>query len=132
MTDSETAIRAARAAINEAIARRDAEAIGAWLLPDYHVVTARSMQRISREDSVRSWTDMFAKDPTATYDRLPEIIHINDEWGMAQEHGRWSGTLNANDGPLALEGVYAAKWHNTPGGWRLQAEMFTPLKVTRP
>ena len=132
MTDSETAIRAARTALNDAIARRDPDAIGAWLLPSYHVVTARSMQRVSREDSMRSWTEMFAKDPAATYDRVPELIHINDEWGMAQEHGRWSGTLTAIDGLLAIEGVYAAKWHCTAEGWRLQAEVFTPMKVSRP
>jgi ketosteroid isomerase-like protein len=131
MTEHETAIRAARAAINDAIARRDAEGIGAFLLPSFHVVTARSMQRVSGEDSVRSWTELFAKDPAATYDRVPDTIHVNDEWGMAQEHGRWSGTVNANDGPIALEGVYAAKWHCTADGWKLQAEIFTPLKVSR-
>jgi len=103
--DSIDAIRAARIAINEAITRRDPDAIAAFLLPDYHVVTARSMQRNGREESVRSWADMFARDPTATYDRVPEQIHVNEGWGMAEEHGRWSGTLMANDGPLALAGV---------------------------
>lgn len=129
--DSTAAIRAARSAINEAIARRDPDGIAAFLLPDYHVVTARSMQRYGRDESARSWEDMFARDHTATYGRIPAEIHVNDEWGMAEEHGRWMGTLTANDGPMALEGVYAAKWHNTAEGWRLQAEIFTPLKVER-
>ena len=130
MSSSEAAIRAARTSINEAIQRRDPEAIGAFLLPAYHVVTARSMQRVSREDSVRSWMDIFAKDPAATYEREPDVIHVNDEWGMAQEHGRWSGIINAKEGPLHLEGVYAAKWHLTSEGWRLQAEIFTPLRLS--
>ena len=56
---------------------------------------------------------------------------MNEEWGMAEEHGRWSGTLMANDGPMELAGVYAAKWHHTAQGWLLQAEIFTPLTVVR-
>lgn len=131
-TDSEQAIRSARAEINDAIARRDLEAIGAFLLPAYHVVTARSMQRDGKEASLRSWADMFERDATATYDRTPHDIYVNEEWGMAEEHGRWTGTLMANDGPLSLAGVYAAKWHNTADGWLLQAEIFTPLTVLRP
>ena len=125
------AIRTAREAINDAIARRDVEGIAAYFLDNYHVVTARSMQRDGRDASARSWEDMFARDATATYGRMPDEIHVNDEWGMAEEHGRWTGTLMAADGPLALEGVYAAKWHYTAEGWMLQAEIFTPLTVER-
>lgn len=131
MTDSHDAIRAARAAINDAIDRRDPAGIAAFLLPDYLVVTARSMQRIGRDASVRSWVNMFEHDATATYSRTPDEIHINEAWGMAQEHGRWEGTLTAADGPMKLAGIYAAKWHNTANGWRLQAEIFTPLNVER-
>lgn len=129
--DSRQAIRAARAAINVAIARRDPDAIAAFLLPSYHVVTARSMQRNGKDDSVRSWAEMFDRDSSATYDRMPDEIHVNEEWGMAEEHGRWTGTLTVNDGPMELAGVYAAKWHHTAEGWLLQAEIFTPLTVVR-
>ena len=128
---SEEAIRAAREAINQAITRRDPAAIGEFLLPHYHVVTARSMHRDGKDASVRSWEDMFRRDETATYDRTPVEIHINEGWGMAEEHGRWSGTLRTIDGPLSMDGVYAAKWHLTEDGWRLEAEIYTPLTITR-
>jgi ketosteroid isomerase-like protein len=131
VTNSIEAIRAARTTINEAISSRDLETIARFLLPNYHVVTARSMQRNGRDESMKSWADMFARDTTATYDRVPEQIHVNDGWGMAEEHGRWTGTLMANDGPMALAGVYAAKWHLTEAGWQLQAEIFTPIEITR-
>ncbi len=131
-TDSQQAIRAARAAINEAIDRRDDQGIAAFFLPTYHVVTARSMHRDGKEQSRRSWADMFARDKTARYGRMPDEIYVNEEWGMAEEHGRWSGTIMANDGPLEVAGVYAAKWHNTAEGWLLEAEIFTPLTVARP
>jgi len=122
-------ILAARDAINRAIADRDAAGIAAYLLPTYHVVTARSMHRDGREASAKSWADLFAHDADATYSRTPEQIHVNDGWGMAQEHGRWTGTVSTKEGPLELGGVYAAKWHLAEGEWRLEAEIFTPLVV---
>jgi len=131
MNESCQAIRAARAAINEAIARHDSDAIAAFLLPSYHVVTARNMQRSGREESIRSWADMFKRDASATHDGIPDEIHVNEDWGMAEEHGRWTGTLMANDGPIALAGVYAAKWQFNAEGWLLQAEIFTPITITR-
>ncbi len=130
--DSQQAIRAARAAINDAIDRRDSEGIAAFLLPTYHVVTARSMHRDGKEQSRRSWADMFERDQGAMYGRMPDEIYVNEEWGMAEEHGRWSGTVNANDGLLEVTGVYAAKWHYTAEGWLLEAEIFTPLTIVRP
>ena len=131
MDDSTAAILAVRSEINAAIARRDAATIGAYLLPTYHVVTARSMHRDGREESVKSWAAMFDRDAAATYGRNPEQVHVNEGWGMAQEHGRWSGTITTREGVLELSGVYAAKWHNTPDGWRLEAEIFTPLLIDR-
>jgi ketosteroid isomerase-like protein len=129
---SRDAILAARSAINEAIDRRDPEGIAAYFLPTYHVVTARSMHRDGKDASRRSWADLFARDAAATYGRFPDEIHINDDWGMAEEHGRWRGSINANDGLLEVSGVYAAKWHLTQEGWLLEAEIFTPLSVERP
>jgi len=129
--DSREAIRAARAAINDAIARRDHAGIGAFFLPTYHVVTARSMQRSGQEQSADSWAVLFARDATATHESIPEEIDVYEEWGMAAERGQWRATLTANDGPMAITGVYAAKWHLTSDGWRLQAEMFTPLRCER-
>lgn len=131
MTSSE-AIRAARAEIDDAIARRDAAAIAAFLLPSYRVVTARSKHRDGREESAESWQRMFERDPGATHASTPVEIHVNEEWGMAEEHGRWEGRVTTSTGPLELAGVYAAKWHFTAEGWRLQAEIFTPLRVARP
>lgn len=124
---SEEAIRAARAAMNDAIARRDVEAIAALLLPSYHVVTARSQQRDGRDAAAASWRVMFER--TSAHIATPEAIHMNEPWGMAEEHGRWEGVVATKEGPLALAGVYAAKWHDTAEGWRLQAEIFTPLTV---
>jgi len=122
-------ILAAREAINRAIAARDVDGIAAHFLPNYFVVTPRSKHCIGREASTNSWADVFARDPKATYSRTPEQIHVNDGWGMAQEHGRWTATISAKAGLLELAGVYAAKWQMADGEWRLEAEIFTPLTV---
>jgi len=129
MSESQDAIRAARAAINEAIARRDAEAIGAFFAPRYHVTTARSFQYDGKEACVRGWANMLSRGDESTHHNVPEEIHVNEGWGMAEEHGRWTGTVVTRTGPLAVEGVYAAKWQQTPEGWLLQAEIFTPLSI---
>jgi uncharacterized protein (TIGR02246 family) len=121
-----------RESINEAISRRDPDGIAAFLLPDYVVVTARSMQRDGREASTRSWADMFAHDEQAVYTRTPEEVHVNEGWGMAQEHGRWTGTVTTREGIMRLAGVYAAKWQRGAEGWRLRAEIFTPLTIDAP
>lgn len=120
-------ILAARDAINRAIAARDVAAIVGYLQPGYHVVTARSVHRTGRDASAKTWADLFASDPVAAYVRTPEQVHVNEDAGMAQEHGRWSGTVSTERGPVRLTGVYAAKWHRTGDGWRLEAEIFTPL-----
>ena len=127
--DAEASIRAARDAFNDAIARRDADAIAALLLPSYHVITARSRQRDGQDASTSSWRNLFVHDPTATHASTPDRIHVNVGWGMAEEHGHWTGTLTAKTGPMTITGVYAAKWHLTAEGWLLQAEMFTPLDI---
>lgn len=128
---SASQIIAARNAINQAIADRNPAAIVAWLQPHYHVVTARGVHRTGRDESAKTWTDLFARDPYVTYLRTPDEIHVNDELGMAQEHGRWTGIVSGEQGQERLTGVYAAKWHRTDEGWRLEAEIFTPL-VERP
>ena len=122
-------ILAARERVNRAIAERDLDAIAAHLLPSYHVVTARSMHRNGRESSTLSWSELFARDPNAKHSRTPSEIHVNEGWGMAQEHGHWTATIAAAQGVLEVTGVYAAKWHFADGEWRLDAEIFTPLTI---
>jgi ketosteroid isomerase-like protein len=122
------AVRQARAAFNDAIARRDATAMVAFLLPTYHIVTGRSAQKHGVPENLQTWTEMFRADATVTYVRTPVDVEVNEDWGLAHESGRWKGTLTASDGPVVVSGVYAAKWQRTTGGqWLLQSEIFTTL-----
>lgn len=120
-------VRAARAAFNAAIQRRDTAAIGALFLPSYHIVSGRSAQAHGRADALALWAVIF-RDSTAGYVRTPREVRANTQWGLAEELGDWAGQVTAADGPVRARGVYAAKWQRDKAGrWRLQAEVFTTL-----
>lgn len=122
------AVHDARDRYNAAIARRDAAAIGAMLLPSYHLVTGRSVQSHGREGEIAKWRTLFVDDTSVAYVRTPDRIQVNAGWGLAEEHGTWVGRLTAPDGPVRVSGVYGAKWQRaTDGRWLLQAEVFTTL-----
>ena len=126
---SQEAITAARHALNRAIVAKDANAIADLLADAHHVITALNSQRSGREESRKAWTEMFASDPEATFERTPTQIEVNEELGMAHETGDWTGTFRAGADPVNVSGVYAAKWERAPDGrWLLLAEIFTPLK----
>jgi hypothetical protein len=100
-----------------------------FLLPTYHVVTGRSVQKQGIEENIRTWTEMFSADPLVTYVRTPVDVEVNEEWGLAHESGRWKGTIGASDGLATVSGAYSAKWQRTTAGrWLLQAEIFTTLE----
>lgn len=125
---SHEAIAAARNALNRAIVAKDANAIADLLAEAYHVVTALNSQRSGREESRKAWEEMFVSDPAATFERIPAQIEVNEELGMAQETGVWTGRFRAGADPVNVSGVYAAKWERAPDGrWLLLAEVFTPL-----
>jgi ketosteroid isomerase-like protein len=121
-------IRAARAASNVAIARRDVEAIVSFLLPTYHIVTGRGVARGGIEASRRSWRELFRGDPAVQYVRTPREIRVNEALGLAHEVGEWTGTHTAEGAPVRVSGVYAAQWQRVADGrWLLAAEIFTML-----
>jgi ketosteroid isomerase-like protein len=123
-----TAIRSARERFNGAIASRDTATIAALLLPSYHLVTGRSVQSHGIAEETAIWQGMFA-DSTLLYVRRTREIRANPAWGLAEELGDWTGRLTAPDGPVRVNGSYAAKWQrDTRGAWRLQSEVFTTLR----
>ena len=126
-TATSGAIRAARERFNAAIASRDTTTIAALLLPTYHIVTGRSAQGHGVAEEVSLWRTMFA-DTSLIYVRRTREVRANPAWGLAEELGDWTGRLTAPDGPVRVNGSYAAKWQRDTGGnWRLQSEVFTTL-----
>lgn len=131
MTNSETAIRAAREQFNQAIANQDAARIGTFLAPSYHIITGRSVQNHGAPEEAARWAEVFQQDPTALYVRTPREIRINEAWGLAEELGNWRGQYTSENILIHAEGVYAAKWQRaTNGEWVLQSEVFTTMNCT--
>ena len=107
---------------------RDTAVIAALLLPSYHLVTGRSVQSHGVSEEVAILQGMFA-DSTLLYVRRTREVRANPAWGLAEELGDWTGRLTAPDGPVRVNGSYAAKWQRDTGGaWRLQSEVFTTLR----
>ena len=130
---SDELIGAARERFNVAIADKDTETIRALLAPTYHIVTGRSAQNHGRDEEAVRWAEVFRADPTAVYRRTPREITINEEWGIAEELGKWKGNYTADETLIHASGVYAAKWQRAEDGdWVLQVEMFTTLACTGP
>lgn len=120
-------VRAERERYNAAIGQRDTALIASLLLPSYHSVSGRSVQRHGPAAALEFWVSVF-RDSTVGYRRQPDTIEVNEEWGLAAEFGEWTGHVTAADGPARSSGVYAAKWQRARDRrWRLQSEVFTTL-----
>ncbi len=117
-------IRAARAAYNAAIARRDVAGIRAVLGDDYIGIAGSGGERIESADAM---ADYFARAFRTTgflgFVRTPEVVTVADPPARAMERGHWSG------GSLGgrLRGEYLAVWVPTPAGWRLRSETLVTL-----
>jgi ketosteroid isomerase-like protein len=129
----EDLIRVARERFNEAIANRDVETILSVLAPEYHIVTGRSEQSHGADEEAKRWAERFRTDPTVIYHRTQRQVTINEDWGLAEELGDWTGKYIVEGDQVHASGVYAAKWQRAEDGdWLLQAELFTTITCTGP
>ena len=128
-SESSNAIRNARERFNEAIANHDTEMIGMLLAPNYHIVTGRSDQFHGADEEPLRWAAVFEKDPSVIYRRTPREIRVNENWGLAEELGNWTGSYSVENEIVNASGVYSAKWQRAENGnWLIQAEVFTTLE----
>jgi len=124
-----TYIRMARQQYNEAIFRRNADDICAFLTLDYHVVTARGLQSHGIEEQRSRWRAAFEQDSVVVYRRHTKAIRLSEQSGAAQEHGYWTGKYAVGQQTAVAGGVYSAKWLKQASGlWLVQTEVFTTLK----
>ncbi len=133
MKNSKNEIRVIRERFNEAIANHNAETIGKFLAPEYHIVTGRSDQFHGADEEPLRWASVFEKDPKVIYRRTSREIRVNENWGLAEELGDWSGSYSAENGIVNASGVYSAKWQRAENGeWLIQVEVFTTLECDGP
>jgi len=122
----ETAIRAARARSNAAIAKHDVAGIAAHWMPDIHLVTSTSAQGTGREVNAQRMADQFKRRPDTVYVRTPVVVEVMAPWDVASERGEWTGRWTEPDGAVEIGGTYLAQWRKVDGAWLIQAELFVP------
>ena len=130
-TDSSADVRAivaSRSRSNAAIARHDTAGIAREMMPDVTVVSSTSAVGTGVAANVSRMAAQFARRPDTRWVRTPDTIAVFAAWGVASERGHWVGTWTEPDGPLVIRGSYEAQWRRRDGTWRIQGELFVPLR----
>lgn len=127
-TADETAIRAARADSNAAIARHDVAGIRRHWMADVHIVTSTSTQGSGRDVNGDRMAQQFQRRPDTIYVRTPGTVEVFREWNVASERGEWTGRWTEPDGVVDIGGTYLAQWRKTDGVWLIQSELFVPTR----
>lgn len=126
----ERVIRQRRASSNAAIARHDTAGIGAIFADNVVVVTSNSVHGIGRATNLQRFSDQFRTRPDVVYERKPDAVRVYDPWGMASEHGRWTGSWTDGGSKIQISGVYFAKWRLRNGSWLVESETYVPESCT--
>jgi ketosteroid isomerase-like protein len=128
-TDAQ-AIRAARAAQNDAISTGDLDAVTSFWTDDITVrralgspVAGRAAARAAFEPP----TGSAATTPRIVYRRIPNDVEVSPQWPLAFETGVWEGREGSRDGPVIISGRFSAQWVKRDGRWLIRSEVFVAL-----
>jgi ketosteroid isomerase-like protein len=122
----EQQIRRSRAYSNASIARHDTLGVGAAMANDIVVITSRSTKTSGRSNYLITFEDQFRSRPDVVYVRTPDQVRVFAPWGMASEHGTWTGSWTDSDGKIEIGGTYFAKWRKVDGRWLIESETYVP------
>ena len=98
------------------------------MMPDVTVVSSTSAMATGVAANVSRVAAQFARRPDTRWIRTPDTIAVFDTWGVASVRGHWVGTWTEPDGPVVIRGSYEAQGRRQDGTWRIQAELFVPLR----
>jgi ketosteroid isomerase-like protein len=128
-SQAEQAIRAARVAQNDAIARADFDEVQRFWTEDVTVRRALGEAVQGIADARRVLEQAAHAKPALVYERLSESVQVADHWPLAYEEGVWRAHLGApsDGGELAASGRYAAQWVCRNGAWLIRSEVFVAL-----
>jgi ketosteroid isomerase-like protein len=123
------AVRAQRAAFNEAIAKKDIEAVAETMQDNIILVTGTASEVFTgRAAQLSLWRKDFENPRRAVYVRTTDCVRVSEVFPVALETGHWRGVRGGQaDGSGATSfaaGVYAAKWRRVDGTWLLESEVF--------
>ena len=118
------AVRAQRAAFNQAILAQDIETMAALMHENIILVTGTASDVFTgRAAQLALWQQDFATPGRAIYVRTTDCVRVSDVYPVALEKGHWRGVRENDTGSFAA-GSYAAKWRHVDGAWLLESEVF--------
>ena len=123
-----SAIRSARKASNEAIAKHDLKEIGKYWLQEFVVTAGNGGAMMGKDSVLAAFQKQFNVIPNISYVRTPETIVISDADTLAFETGKWIALKTQQQKPEWLGGNYSAMWWKRNGEWKLRSELFVTLK----
>ena len=122
----EQAVRAARAAQNEAIAAGDIDRVAAFWTDDVEIRRGLGQLLVGKE-AYRSLFNVSGSDSAVVYRREPASVEVSPKWPLAYESGTWEGHLGTATGPVVIRGRYGAQWVKRDGRWLIRGELFVAL-----
>jgi hypothetical protein len=124
-TQSQRAIAAARATLNDAFLRNDPAAWEAQLAAATTWCFPGVRGCISGAEKISNMTvSLHRKRPDIALGFEPARIEVNEPWGWASEQGRWREQWTEPGGPVVLSGPYFALWQRDAGAWKLVSMSF--------
>lgn len=127
---SEQQIREARRLSNSAIAAHDSIAVASFWTDDFVLISSRNSEVHGKRENLHWLSKEFKSKPDVIYVRTSKQVDVYNDWNMASESGTWVGEWKTPEGRVKILGTYYAKWHKTESGWKIRAEVFTPLKCS--
>jgi ketosteroid isomerase-like protein len=124
------AVRQRREASNRAIAQHDSAAFAATLAAHVIVVSSNSTRSDGRDAYVARMVSQFRARPDVVYRRTPIDVRLYLPWGMASEHGTWTGSWTEPDGRVTIGGTFFAKWRKVGDAWMIESEVFVPERCS--
>jgi len=123
------AVRAQRVAFNEAIAKKDIEAVAATMHENIILITGTASEVFTGRAAQRSlWQKDFENPRRAVYVRTTDCVRASEVFPVALETGHWrgvrAGPADDSGARSFAAGVYAAKWRSVDGTWLLESEVF--------
>ena len=127
----ETEIRAARAAYNNALASRDAEAISKYWLLDSQSVWASGKLTAGHDNIVARYAKTFKDGDFLFGLRIPQRIDVATGGGSdAAEVGVWKWKRRSLGQEITWTGRYLAMWQKVDGHWGLRSDLYVTTGCT--
>ncbi len=128
---AETAIRAARAELNTALAKRDMKATAKYWHAEVNTTGADGIVWAGKAKNVAGFTSLFKGSDFVSGSRTPEKIEVATP-GLdgAAESGVWEWRERAKDQVLVYTGRYLIMWELVKGEWQIRSELYVSTACT--